>query len=503
MVIDPPDRVFAETATIEVGGRAVELRYLGRGHTDHDIVISVPDADVVFAGDLIEGGAVPFFNDGYPLDWPETAYRLADLVHGTVVPGHGDHAGRAFATAQADAFRTIAELGRRIHRGELATRRCARRLPPSPSCRTRTSVRRLSARSRTCETSWTEPTARRARRLRARRFAGSRLRLGPWHVSRSPRSGLRSAPSRRDRARSSRRPTSGRPRSSSTSTCSWCPTRSATSIRTAAAWACTTATPESCRAACCASPASGPVILHSDPGGSWRGVVTATNPEFRKDPGDKMGSDEPDPAPDDLDRASPDDRRGLPRAPGHPEPRAGRLRPATSRSSSTPTTPTSSRCAATRGRLAVSCCRSRSPPTAGSSSGMSDSTGSPFGPTSRSSRRRSSEPPATTRPGPSSPAGAASCDPAPSARSPGRSTPTRDPAQTVHAPRPRSARPGPRPRHLAEQELDHRDRPRADQPGRPALARRPVPARIDRSGRAIGSSPPACPGSRRCSVATR
>jgi glycogen debranching enzyme len=30
-----------------------------------------------------------------------------------------------------------------------------------------------------------------------------------------------------------------------------------------------------------------PVVLHSDPGGSWRGVVQATNPEFRSDPGDK------------------------------------------------------------------------------------------------------------------------------------------------------------------------------------------------------------------------
>jgi glyoxylase-like metal-dependent hydrolase (beta-lactamase superfamily II) len=117
--IDPPDRVFAETATIEVGGRRVELRYLGRGHTDHDIVVSVPNANVVFAGDLIEGGAVPFFSDGFPLDWPETAYRLAELVRGTVVPGHGDHAGPGFATRQAEAFRTIAELGRRIHRGEL------------------------------------------------------------------------------------------------------------------------------------------------------------------------------------------------------------------------------------------------------------------------------------------------------------------------------------------------------------------------------------------------
>jgi glyoxylase-like metal-dependent hydrolase (beta-lactamase superfamily II) len=117
--IDPPERVFAETAAIEVGSRRVELRYLGRGHTDHDIVISVPGANVVFAGDLLEGGAVPFFGDGYPLDWPETAYRLADLARGTVVPGHGDHAGPEFATRQADAFRAVAELGRRIHRGEL------------------------------------------------------------------------------------------------------------------------------------------------------------------------------------------------------------------------------------------------------------------------------------------------------------------------------------------------------------------------------------------------
>jgi glyoxylase-like metal-dependent hydrolase (beta-lactamase superfamily II) len=120
VVIDPPNRLFAETAWIEIGGRQVELRYLGRGHTDHDIVVSVPDANVVFAGDLIEGGAVPYFNDAYPLDWPETAFRLAEHVRGTVVPGHGDHAGPSFATAQAVALQAIAELGRRIHRGDLA-----------------------------------------------------------------------------------------------------------------------------------------------------------------------------------------------------------------------------------------------------------------------------------------------------------------------------------------------------------------------------------------------
>ena len=84
VVIDPPDRTFSERATIEVGGRAVELAYLGRGHTDHDIVIDVPGADVLFAGDLIEQGNVPFFGDGYPLDWVATADALVPLVRGVV-----------------------------------------------------------------------------------------------------------------------------------------------------------------------------------------------------------------------------------------------------------------------------------------------------------------------------------------------------------------------------------------------------------------------------------
>jgi glyoxylase-like metal-dependent hydrolase (beta-lactamase superfamily II) len=123
VVIDPPDRTFASTATVEVGGREVALRYLGRGHTDHDIVISVPGTDVVFAGDLLENGAVPFYGDAYPVDWASTAAQLARLVEpdrGVVVPGHGDHAGRAFADAQAASIAALATLAARVHAGEIA-----------------------------------------------------------------------------------------------------------------------------------------------------------------------------------------------------------------------------------------------------------------------------------------------------------------------------------------------------------------------------------------------
>ena len=117
VVIDPPDRSFAETARILVGGRPVWLRYLGRGHTDSDIVVEVPDAGVLFAGDLLEAGATPFFGDGYPLDWPETVSRLADLVRGPVVPGHGEVGDRAFVESQLAAFLEIARLGREVKSG--------------------------------------------------------------------------------------------------------------------------------------------------------------------------------------------------------------------------------------------------------------------------------------------------------------------------------------------------------------------------------------------------
>jgi glyoxylase-like metal-dependent hydrolase (beta-lactamase superfamily II) len=113
VVITPPDRTFDELATLDLGGRQVQLRYLGRGHTDNDVVVLVPDAGVVFAGDLLENRAPPSFGDGFPIAWAETvADRLLPLVRDTVVPGHGDPAGRDFAERQAGELGLVARLVR-------------------------------------------------------------------------------------------------------------------------------------------------------------------------------------------------------------------------------------------------------------------------------------------------------------------------------------------------------------------------------------------------------
>ncbi len=119
--LDPPDRTFADDSTVVVGGRPVRLAYLGRGHTDNDIVITVDDADVLLAGDLLESGATPYFGDSYPLDWPATARailaRTGDQT--VVVPGHGDVGHRAFVAQQAADFAAIADLARGVHGGRL------------------------------------------------------------------------------------------------------------------------------------------------------------------------------------------------------------------------------------------------------------------------------------------------------------------------------------------------------------------------------------------------
>ena len=132
--LDPPDRRFADRAVIELGDRLVRLAYLGRGHTDNDIVLSVDGADVLCVGDLLENGSAPSFGDSFPLDWPATAQAVLALTSDrtVVVPGHGEPAGRPFAERQAGEIARVAALARRVHAAELDLEAALALAPWSP-----------------------------------------------------------------------------------------------------------------------------------------------------------------------------------------------------------------------------------------------------------------------------------------------------------------------------------------------------------------------------------
>lgn len=107
-----PEHLVDSEATIDLGDRRLELRYLGRGHTEGDLVVTVPDAGVRFAGDLLEEGAPPSFGDAYPIAWASTAARLAGLGDGVVVPGHGDLMDPEAVRAQVADLGEVARIAR-------------------------------------------------------------------------------------------------------------------------------------------------------------------------------------------------------------------------------------------------------------------------------------------------------------------------------------------------------------------------------------------------------
>jgi glyoxylase-like metal-dependent hydrolase (beta-lactamase superfamily II) len=116
-----PDRTFSSVTSIDLGDRLVELLHPGRGHTAGDIVVRVADADVMFAGDLVEQGAPPAYGeDCYPFEWPATLDLLADLIADAtvVVPGHGAPVDKSFVEKQradqgvvAETIRDLASRG--------------------------------------------------------------------------------------------------------------------------------------------------------------------------------------------------------------------------------------------------------------------------------------------------------------------------------------------------------------------------------------------------------
>jgi glyoxylase-like metal-dependent hydrolase (beta-lactamase superfamily II) len=118
-----PDHIVDDRTVVDLGGRSVNLMYGGRGHTDHDIVAAVSDAEVVFWGDLVESGDDPQFDDAYPREWGLTVSRLLDTIEvglaKIMVPGHGAVMGRNAVESQCDQLQRLAWfLGEGIDTGD-------------------------------------------------------------------------------------------------------------------------------------------------------------------------------------------------------------------------------------------------------------------------------------------------------------------------------------------------------------------------------------------------
>ncbi|RMF40396.1 MAG: MBL fold metallo-hydrolase [Alphaproteobacteria bacterium] len=84
-----PTTTFNSRMSVYLGQRRVDLMFLGRAHTAGDIVIYVPDENVMFTGDIVEYHSACYCGDGHFHDWPGTLENIRGWNPDAIAPGRG------------------------------------------------------------------------------------------------------------------------------------------------------------------------------------------------------------------------------------------------------------------------------------------------------------------------------------------------------------------------------------------------------------------------------
>ena len=96
-----PQITFHKKMTLELGGKTVELRYLGKNHTDNMIVMNFPAERTLYAVDFIPVKTVAYktLSDTYLPGWIKSLRRVEGMDFDILAPGHGNLGAKADVTA--------------------------------------------------------------------------------------------------------------------------------------------------------------------------------------------------------------------------------------------------------------------------------------------------------------------------------------------------------------------------------------------------------------------
>ncbi|ASJ74195.1 MBL fold metallo-hydrolase [Granulosicoccus antarcticus] len=105
-----PTQTFSGRMSVYLGNRRVDLMQMGRAHTAGDIVIHVPDENVMFTGDIVEYHSACYCGDGHFGDWGKTLDNIAAFDVDAIAPGRGGAlVGREQVNAGIDSTRDFLE----------------------------------------------------------------------------------------------------------------------------------------------------------------------------------------------------------------------------------------------------------------------------------------------------------------------------------------------------------------------------------------------------------
>lgn len=84
-----PQITYRDQLTIHLGGKEIQVLYLGKGHTRSDSIIFVPQDGIAYLSELFFSDQFLYINDGYALSWLKTLDAVEALPADIFVPGHG------------------------------------------------------------------------------------------------------------------------------------------------------------------------------------------------------------------------------------------------------------------------------------------------------------------------------------------------------------------------------------------------------------------------------
>ena len=114
-----PTRLVDDREVLELGGRTIEILFLGRAHTGGDLVVHLPEDGVLFMSEAYLHRVFPAMRTAYPSEWVAMIERAQAMDAGTYVPGHGFVDSPEILREELEVFRQavvqVIDEARRLH----------------------------------------------------------------------------------------------------------------------------------------------------------------------------------------------------------------------------------------------------------------------------------------------------------------------------------------------------------------------------------------------------
>ena len=124
----PPNVTYSTKKVLDLGGREVQLLFLGRGHTNGDTVAFLPKERIVATGDLMES-QIAYMGDAQFDEWGTTLDALKKLDFETDLPGHGmPFKGKALITAFQGYLKDLTKQAADLRKQGLTAEAAAQRV---------------------------------------------------------------------------------------------------------------------------------------------------------------------------------------------------------------------------------------------------------------------------------------------------------------------------------------------------------------------------------------